>query len=134
MNPKKAKDLIPNVVQETGYSLPIVEAVVRQYWKEIWENTVKIDSPKIHIDNLGDLNIKHWILDKEIEKKKVYISKPNARMNYATRKKIEEDIQLFEKVKTQLEEEKQRKEFIHEHKRNKTDLEKQEGYIPGDIL
>lgn len=135
MNPKKTKELVSKVAQEMGFTESLIESVIREYWKEVWYNITTLNGYKIHIENLGDLNIKSWALDKEIERCRMLLEKKYSnKVNYPTILKTRNKLELMQKLKISLEEEKQRKEFLYEHRKNKTDLEKQEGYIPGDIL
>ena len=140
MKPKKSKELIPLVSKETGISQLAVEAITKMYWREVWENVTSLSAPKIHIDNFGDFNIKHWLLDKEIMKCEYYESKTTMKgsQRYLAGLKIKDRIRLLNNIKEEINKENQRKEFIHEHKKiNKesiADLEKQETDITRTIL
>lgn len=124
MNPKKSRELNPQVAEETGIPLHIVEAITKMYWKEVWQNVTNLSSPKVHVENLGDFNIKHWLLDKEIQKSKNY--KAAGKNKYISGVDNDRRIDLLYNIQSQLEEENQRKEFIYEHKKitkeSETDL------------
>lgn len=129
MKPKKSKELIPEVAKELDISQNIVEAVVQMYWKEVWENVTQLSSPKIHVENFGDFNIKHWLLDKEIARCEAFdrVTSLKGTQKYISGLKIKDRVNLLYKVKSEVEEENQRKDFIYEHKKitnkSKEDLE-----------
>jgi len=137
LNPKKSRDLINEVSKNQNLPQHIVDAVVKFYWKEVWENLTNLSASKVHVENLGDFNIKHWLLDKEILKcentdKSIY------KRNYIAGISIRDRIDLLKKIKSEVEEENQRKDFIYEHKKinkdSETDLGEQTGDLSRNIL
>lgn len=140
MNPKKSRELIPEVAQEVGLPQNIVEAVVKMYWREVWESLTTLSAPKVHVENLGDFNVKHWLLEKEIGKCEGF--EANTRLQgkskYVSGVDIKDKIVLLKNIKAEIEEENQRKEFIYEHKKiakqSNPDLEEQEADSTGTIL
>ena len=66
MIPKKAKSLIPKVSQDLEMSEELVKDVVDFYWDDVYDVLRNIEYTKIYIQNLGDFNIKHWMLTKKI--------------------------------------------------------------------
>lgn len=130
MNPKKSKDLIPEVAGEVLLPTRVVEDIVNFYWREVWENLTTLKGPKIHIENLGDFNIKHWLLDKEIKKCESFPEKTRltGQQKYVSGFKIKDKLVLLEKIKAEVQEEKQRRDFIYEHK--KITNETTEQYYP----
>lgn len=136
MRPIKSKALIDQVAKETDLPKSTVEDIVNFYWKDVWEQLTKAENVKVHVTNLGDFNIKHWLLDKEIEKAKLFPSKTrlSGANRFAASVKINEKIKVLQKLKLKVAEEMQRKEFIQEHKKSiyetiqqntHTDLEEQ---------
>lgn len=119
MNPRKSKDLIEEVADDLSVSQNLVEAVTKLYWKEVWQNLTSLSSPKVHIENLGDFNIKHWLLEKEILKctNLKLKNKDLIKSKYVSGITIEERMSMISNIKLQVEEEKQRKDFIYEHKK-----------------
>ena len=136
MKPKKSKEFIPEVSKELDISQNIVEAVVQMYWKDVWENITNLSSPKIHIENLGDFNIKHWVIEKEINKCEGYFNNTSAKgaQKWVAGLKIKDRIALLNKIKKEVEEENQRKEFIYEHKKLSTSIQEQKTDNPGTIF
>jgi len=119
LNPRKSKDLIEEVADDLSVSQNLVEAVTKLYWKEVWQNLTSLSSPKVHIENLGDFNIKHWLLEKEILKctNLKLKNKDLIKSKYVSGITIEERMSMISNIKLQVEEEKQRKDFIYEHKK-----------------
>ena len=120
MNPKKSKKLIDEVAKEVPFSPDCIQAISNFYWREVWNSVTTLAAPKIHIENLGDFTIKHWLIDKEIDRSEAFSLKSNkrAKEKYMAGLDITKRIELLKNIKSQVEEENQRKEFIYEHKRN----------------
>lgn len=139
MNPKKAKELIPEVAKNIPLPVSTIEDIVNFYWREVWESLTTLSEPKVHVENLGDFNIKHWSLDKEINKCYNILKSKTQKgtEKYVTGIKIKDKINLLEEIKVKVEEEQQRKEFIYEHKKiNKESLlnmEEQNLNLPGSM-
>lgn len=138
MKPLKSKDLIPEVANELGLPIYIVDAIVKEYWKDVWENLTSLSAPKVHIENLGDFNIKYWLLDKEIQKCEGFLTSPRTKDKIIAGLKIKDRINLLENIKDEIDKENQRKEFIYEHKKVtreiNTDMEKQKTDISRTIF
>ena len=118
MRPKKAKEFIPRVVEKTGEETSLVEDVVQFYWQEVRKSLSTLSHARIHLTNLGDFTIKHWKVDEKLE----FLSKWKETNDQMGREKItqrfktEENIKHLREVKSLIEEEQQRKEFIKLHK------------------
>lgn len=131
MRPKKSKELIDQVAADLNLPKKTVEDVVNFYWKEVWETLTKAEHIKVHVTNLGDFNIKHWVLDKEIEKIKNFTnaSKLRGANKFAFSVKMNEKLNLIHNLKVKIMEENQRKEFIKEHKKTVHETDK-ENIVP----
>jgi len=137
LRPKKAKELIPQIASDLGFPEELVKDVVFFYWEEIRKNLKSLTHSKIHIENLGDFNLKYWKLEKRIESLNKAIENNNQKglevLN--DRYKIKESIEMLSSLKLLLEEEKQKKDFISLHKKitneskrkHNTDMEEQGG-------
>ena len=123
MRPKKAKELTTRVAEKLNQPVKLVEDVTNFYWREVWEALTKAQGIKVHVTNLGDFNIKHWLLDKEIENLTQMIanSKNKGAQRYAAGMKMEDKLGLLYNLKEMLHDENQRKEFIYEHKKTVND-------------
>lgn len=66
MIPKKAKSLIPEVAKDLELSEELVKDIVDFYWDDVHDVLRKIEVTRVYIQNLGDFNIKHWMLTKKI--------------------------------------------------------------------
>ena len=131
MHPKKSKELIPRVASELDLSEKTIEDITNFYWREVWVLLTNPSDVKVHIENLGDFNVKHWLLDKEIDR----IDNPERKtrlkdkVKFVVNKKLSERSSILKNLKILIQEEEQRKEFIYEHKKivyeksSKTDLE-----------
>lgn len=123
MKPKKSKELIEQVGREIAMPARVIEDIVNFYWKDVWDNLTSLSAPKIHILNFGDFNIKHWLLDREISKCEGFQKGTRIKgiQKAAAGHSINHKLVLLQKIKQEVNEEKQRKEFIYEHKRLKNE-------------
>ena len=123
MQPVKAKELIGPVASSMGLPESMVDDVVNFYWREVWSALTTVPDIKVHVTNLGDFNIKHWLLDKEIEDLSNTINrtqhKPGPK-RYAAAMEMKNKLSMLNNLKQIWHDEKQRKDFIHEHKKTKT--------------
>lgn len=119
MRPKKAKELLPQVAEELGLPVKMVEDIHNHYWREVWEQLTSPRSIKVHVTNLGDFNTKHWLLDKEIRKLEAFgdHTKLKGNQRFAAGIRVSEKLQILYMLKEMVEDENQRREFIYEHKR-----------------
>lgn len=119
MRPKKAKELITPVAEQLNMSSKMVEDIVNFYWREVWTALTNAQDIKVHVTNLGDFNIKHWNLDKEIENldRMINASQFKGTQGYAAGMKMTDKQNLLRGLKLMVHDENQRKEFIYEHKK-----------------
>lgn len=136
MKPSKAKDFIPEVAEETGLSQDTITAIVNFYWQEVRKSLSGLKHSRVHVTNLGDFVIKHWKLDEKITKLERFeeYNRLKGLQQMTARFKTVETLFDLNALKSIMDEEKQRAEFIKMHKRtsyvNKRelnqDLEEQE--------
>lgn len=119
MNPKKAKDLIPQTAEELNLPVKTVEDIVNFYYREVWSSLTNASDIKVHLTNLGDFNIKHWVLDKEVKKLENFpkFTSLSGQQKYNAGIKIADKVNIIYNLKHLIEEENQRKNFIYEHKK-----------------
>ena len=113
MIPKKAKSLIPKVSKDLQMSEELVKDIVDFYWDDVYDVLRNIEYTKIYIQNLGDFNIKHWMLTKKILEysEKLY---RNPGQTFMQRMKKEESTESLEKM-TKLQ-----KDFAEEYSKKQT--------------
>lgn len=112
MRPLKTKELYPEIAFATGSTPEEVKAVSEYFWSQVRESLSLLTDVRIHLHGLGDFTVKHWLIDKEIEKYHQIISK---RANL--KGILQEKIDRLDRVKDLHLEEVQRKEFIYNHKK-----------------
>jgi hypothetical protein len=112
LRPLKTKELFPDIAEKTNASQDEVRAVADFFWSEVRESLSKLSDIRIHLHNLGDFTIKHWLIDKEVERCQ-NISSNRAQLS----KPMQERIDLLLGAKEIHMEETQRKEFIYNHKK-----------------
>jgi hypothetical protein len=119
LKPSKAKDFIPEVVEETGLSEDTVTAIVNFYWQEVRKSMSALKHNRVHVTNLGDFTIKHWKLDEKITKLERFeeYNRLKGLQQMTARFKTVETLFDLKALKGIMEEEKQRAEFIKMHKR-----------------
>lgn len=118
MNPKKAKEFIPDVAKELGLSESLVQDVTSYYWQEIRKNLSSLSHSRIHITNLGDFTVKHWKIDDKILMLEQWEenNRQKGMQQMTARFKTAESLFELKNLKKIMKEEEQRKEFIKLHK------------------
>ena len=118
MKPKKSKEIIPIVAESLNISEQMVSDVTSFYWSEIRKSLSSLKHARVHVTNLGDFTIKHWKIDDKIEMLEKF--KENFRQKglqeIVTRFRTDEALFDLKAIKVLMDEEKQRKDFIHLHK------------------
>lgn len=118
MRPVKAKDLIVSTALELNLPVTAVSTIVGMYYRDAREALTELKDVRIHLTNLGDFTLKHWLLDKYETKYKEISS--NTKVAGIRKDKIDEDmtkkLKLIECIRKKLDEECQRKDFIKQHK------------------
>lgn len=139
LNPRKAKEFIPQVAEELALHSSLVEDVITHYWQEIRKSLSGLKHNRIHVTNLGDFVTKHWKLDDRIEQLEKWEenNKLKGMQELTARFKTAETLFDLKNIKKIIEEENQRKDFIklhkHESKRkHNKNLENKGSDIGGD--
>lgn len=118
MKPQKAKDLIVSVAMECNIPVEIAKEIILDYWREVRQSLSDLKHSKVHVTNLGDFVVKHWLLEEELKTYNQFLvtmtqrGKPDKRLN-----DIKSNIVKLENVIKCISEENQRKEFISVHKK-----------------
>lgn len=112
MRPTKTKDLYPEIAFASGSTPEEVKVVAEHFWSKVRESLSSLSDIRIHLENLGDFTIKHWLIEKEIEKLEGIMKH---REKWADSLQIKID-RLIRARDLHLEEV-QKKEFIYNHKK-----------------
>lgn len=112
MRPLKTKELYPKIAEASGVSLEETRVVCEFFWSQVRESLSLLTDVRIHLHGLGDFTLKHWLIDKEIEKYRTFINHRSSLQG-----PLQEKIDRLQRVKDLHEEELQRKEFIYNHKK-----------------
>lgn len=115
MRPKKCKDLYQEVSEQAEASLDEVRAVSEFFWSEVRDALVNLSDVKVHLTNLGDFTIKHWLIDKEIKKCQAMADKRKGHGPIGAQMTMR--MEMLNQAKQIHLEETQRKEFIYNHKK-----------------
>jgi len=123
LNPKKAKEFIPEVASSLGQSEDVVEAVVRFYWQEVRKNLSSLKHQRVHVTNLGDFVVKHWKIEEKIKRLEQWEenNKQKGLQQMTARFKTAESLFDLKNLKNLMKDEEQRKDFIKLHKRGKNE-------------
>lgn len=135
MRPRKSKEFIPVVAEETGLSIDEVSTIVSYYWQEIRKNLSSLKHSRVHVTNLGDFVTKHWKLAEKIQMLEKFEenNKQKGLQQMTARYKTAETLFDLKNLKSIMDEEKQRADFIKMYKEttneskkeHNSDLEKQ---------
>lgn len=112
MRPLKTKELYVELAFKTGNTIEEVKTVSDFFWNEVRKHLSDLSDVRIHLTGLGDFVIKHWLIDKEVErcqqimKHRLHLSEP-----------LQVRIDKLIKARDLYLEEVQRKEFIYHHKK-----------------
>lgn len=112
MRPTKTKELYPQIAAATGCTEEEVKAVSESFWSYVRESLSNLKDVRIHLHNLGDFTIKHWLIEKEIDRNKNMMAYRTQLTGPLTTRvtKLENALKIYQ-------EEVQRKEFIYNHKK-----------------
>lgn len=126
MKPLKVKDIVPLVATQLNMPSETVDAVTAFYWSEVRAALTNMKYVRVHLTNLGDFTIKHWLLDKYIKK---YDNISQRLMSSETRQlmtsQVNEKLKLLKEMRDNHEAEMQRKDFIKQHKKLSNDPNQQ---------
>ena len=139
MRPRKSKEFIPLIAEQSNVSAELAEDVILYYWREIRKSLSGLSHNRIHVTNLGDFVTKHWKVTDKIDmlEKWEENNKLKGLQQITTRFKTAENLFELKNLKKIIEEENQRKDFIKFHKyeskrKHNKNLEKQKPDSGGD--
>ena len=104
MNPKKAKELLPKIAEQTGLDLQLLKDLTDFYWDSIHKELVSLEHNHVMVKHLGTFNIRNEeILNKTINKyeRMVYKARkdpPKTMVRYAIYKQNEKRIEKLQRL------------------------------------
>ena len=118
MRPRKSKEFIPLIAEQSNVSAELAEDVILYYWREIRKSLSGLSHSRIHVTNLGDFVTKYWKVGDKIDmlEKWEESNKLKGLQQITTRFKTAESLFDLKNLKKIIEEENQRKDFIKLHK------------------
>ena len=75
MNPKKVKNLIPELAKKLQLSDEQVKSVLDVYWDKVRKTLSSLEHNNINLKGLGSFNVKPWMIDKKIKMNKCIIDR-----------------------------------------------------------
>ena len=126
LRPLKAKDFIPEVAEKLDLPKDLVKDIVDYYWQEVRRSLSGLKHQRIHITNLGDFTIKHRKLDEKMKKVESFESanKLKGLQLINARFKTAETLYDLKNMKSMIDKENQRAEFVRLHKKTLNDTKK----------
>jgi len=123
LKPIKAKTFIPEVAKQTGLDEETTTAIINYYWQEVRKSLSGLKHSRVHVSNLGDFVIKHWKLDEKITKLERFeeYNRQKGLQQMTARFKTAETLFDLKSLKSIMDQEKQRAEFIKHHKKTLND-------------
>lgn len=118
MNPRKAKELLPKIAEDTGLDLQLLKDLTDFYWDSIHRELVSLEHNHVMVKHLGTFNIRsEKILTKTISKyeRMVYKARkdpPKTMVRFAIYKNNEKRIERLQKLLENLLTEKVKKKEI----------------------
>lgn len=118
MNPKKGKDLIPQVAEELGIDETLVKKSIEFYWKSVRTCLEDLEYPDIQIANFGRFVIKENAFNRKLDNYKRYIDdKDNLTFGkYYKYKQVEEGYARMLNLKKHIDERNEKKKSFRENK------------------
>jgi hypothetical protein len=128
MIPKKYKNILAEY-SEQFENPEVISDIVNFFWDDVSTNLRSINYPSIYIEQLGEFNIKHWILTKKILEYTGLIEKNPGQTFNQRIKKQDSKLQLDKMIKLQKEladeysKKLNKKQQRNDYRRSKKDLE-----------
>jgi hypothetical protein len=128
MIPKKYKNILAEY-SEQFENPEVISDIVNFFWDDVSTNLRSINYPSIYIEQLGEFNIKHWILTKKILEYTGLMEKNPGQTFNQRIKKQDSKLQLDKMIKLQKEladeysKKLNKKQQRNDYRRSKKDLE-----------
>jgi hypothetical protein len=128
MIPKKYKNILAEY-SEQFENPEVISDIVNFFWDDVSTNLRNINYPSIYIEQLGEFNIKHWILTKKILEYTGLIERnPGQTFNQRIKKQdsklqLEKMINLQKELADEYSKKLNKKQQRNDYRRSKKDLE-----------
>jgi hypothetical protein len=128
MIPKKYKNILAEY-SEQFENPEVISDIVNFFWDDVSTNLRSINYPSIYIEQLGEFNIKHWILTKKILEYTGLIERnPGQTFNQRIKKQdsklqLEKMINLQKELADEYSKKLNKKQQRNDYRRSKKDLE-----------
>jgi hypothetical protein len=128
MIPKKYKNVLAEY-SEQFENPEVISDIVNFFWDDVSTNLRNINYPSLYIEQLGEFNIKHWILTKKILEYTGLIERNPGQTFNQRIKKQDSKLQLDKMIKLQKEladeysKKLNKKQQRNDYRRSKKDLE-----------
>jgi hypothetical protein len=121
MQSRKYKDLLPIVAIQLSMSPDVVQAVSNFFWERTRKALAEAPKLKVHVPNLGDFTVKHWVLEKQIKHYTAVLARLNnqKKVNPHVLTTTIEKLNQLKGLQERKAQEDQRKDFIHEFKKSR---------------
>lgn len=128
MNPKKHKTILDDIYKELDSNPDLVNDVLDFYWAGVRKAISSVLYPKINIENLGIFNLRPQVLDKTILKYERSLAKSNpvSFNQYAKYNSVKGRIEILERAKKLIDEEKERRKEIKTNRYGRTNTNMEE--------
>jgi len=131
LNPIKSKHLYKDVASKLSEDEDVVKSVVEEYYADLRTALSHMHYHRIQVEKIGDFEVKHWLLDKQIERLQVFIDRPIQKMTDFKKILLDNAVMKVQKllcIKELYRMEEQRKIFFRTHRKKsihaKSNLEK----------
>ena len=118
LNPKKYRDLYPEIAKECNAHIDLVGDLVAYYYNEVRKSLSNLKANKIYLSNLGTFSLRKRRLEKSIKRNKDILGniQKNTYKGYDKHVPVKEKIELLEKALVKLDIEiNNKKEFKDEN-------------------
>ena len=107
LNPKKYRDLYPEIAEECNAHIDLVGDLVAYYYNEVRKSLSNLKANKIYLSNLGTFSLRKRRLEKSIKRNKDILGniQKNTYKGYGKHIPVKEKIEILEKALTNIEEE-----------------------------
>jgi nucleoid DNA-binding protein len=107
LNPKKYKDLYPEIAKECNAHADLVGNLVSFYYGRVRKALSDLDASKIYIPNLGTFTLRKKRLEKSINRNKDILGniQKNTYKGYGKHIPVKEKIEILEKALANMNEE-----------------------------
>jgi len=98
--PRKAKTFKKEVAQDLNLSEHLIDKAVDCYWEAVRKTLVNMTEPSILLNGLGTFKIRHWDIDKHIEKNTLILQRIEGKFkSYPITLDLKDKLEKLKKMK-----------------------------------